>query len=160
MLWAAGGIAIIGLLAGFTLYNQNAPLQFNNPPSAPTTTATDTAPATNERVLVSEAEAATPPAPSSTPPSTLATQVLGQSTACQTTARDQAMTTRDTRLKAEDERYQSLMSKRSGVKQFLSAITGGIASPPSQEEVDKHDTLIKQINQTYASALDAANCPR
>lgn len=159
MLWAAGGAVIVGLMAGFIFYNRDNQLQFNNPSPAPRQTAANNSGQTTPPPV--EPEEATPANMPAVPAANTdeTNQVLGvQAATCQNGEQELAQATRDADLKAEDERYQNLMSKRSGIKQLLSAITGNIIAQPSQDEIDKHDAIVDQINQAYLKALSSAHC--
>jgi hypothetical protein len=151
-------------MGGFIFYNHNSHMPLQNQPANPgqpvaTEPSEQTAP--SEKILISEETPVTDPDSTANASAVAAapatTQVLGQTT-CDTTAQEQAVKIRDSTLQAEDQRFEQLMNKRRGVKQLLAVITGNITNPPSPDELQKHETLQQQINDTYQQALSTAHC--
>ena len=149
MLWVTGGIAIIGIMAGLVFYTGQSRLRLQNQAEPNGQIATvQSQPTDIVPEALAEQEAIAQSSPSQVP----------SSKPCDTTKQQQAVAKRDNAIQAEEGRHQQLMDKRRGVKRLLSSITGDLVSPPSPEELKKHESSIAQIHQIYDQARAAANC--
>lgn len=168
VMWAVSGLLVLGLVAGVVFYNPSDRTPLQNQPTAPhaITTAVPPSPKidaaepmTHEVPNTNSAAASgqhtpTPPAATNVVPP----QVPQPISNCQNEAKQKAATQRDSAMKTEEERYQKLMNRRSAIKRLLSSITGTVISPPSQNEVQKHESIIQQIHLDYNQAMTAAHC--